>query len=103
MAPAEASTSVKRGTDWSVGLRALTSQGNFDFSAWTATAKLFSSSGSVLKTITGILSAEDCFNFSISHTETAALTAQNGRWEIMATRTVDGYTTCLVSGRATIL
>lgn len=103
MSPAEASTSIKRGTDWSVGIRALTTQGNFDFSAWTATAKFFTSSGTVLKTVEGILSAEDCFLFLIPHAETSALTAQNGRWEIWTTRTEDNYTTCLVSGRMTIL
>lgn len=66
-------------------------------------ALIYGVSGALLKTINGQVSAVDCMNFSMTHEETTALTAQSGRWEIWATRLEDNFIQLIVSGRATIV
>lgn len=103
MAPADISTTIRKGADWVVGVRLLTSQSHVDLSAWTMQALIYGSAGNLLQTLTGLQTATDCINFSITHVETAALTKQNGSWEIWGTRVEDNLVQLLVAGRATIV
>lgn len=103
MAPADISTTIRKSADWTVGIRLLTSQSHVDLSAYTMQALIYGSSGNILRTLTGLQTATDCINFSMTHTETAALTKQSGAWEIWGTRVEDDLITLLVSGRATIV
>ena len=103
MAPADISTTIRKSADWAVGVRLLTNQSNVDLSAWTMQALIYGGAGNLLKTIDGLQTAVDCINFAMTHAETAALSKQNGTWEIWGTRVEDNLITLLVSGRATIV
>ena len=103
MAPADISTTIRKGTDWAVGIRLRTGQSLINLSAYTMQALIYGSAGNLLKTIDGLQTAVDCINFAMTHAETTALAKQNGTWEIWGTRVEDNLITLLVSGRATIV
>jgi len=95
-------TAIQREVSWTRGVRLISNIGALDIELWVFTCKLFSSTGTLLKTITGEIVAEDCALFNLTPEETGALTAGTGRWEVWAIRP-DDYKLCLVKGRATII
>ena len=103
MAPADISTTIRKGTDWTVGIRLRTGQSLINLSAYTMQSKIYGASGSLLKTLTGLQTSTECINFAMTHEETTVLAAQNGKWEIWGTRIEDDFIMLLVAGRATIV
>jgi hypothetical protein len=101
MVYAEISTVIERDASWARGVRLIGREGPFNIEDWTLTAKILSAAGSVLHTLVGEIT-EDVAVFCLTHTQTGALTAQTGRWEIWALRS-DNFKLCLVKGRASIV
>lgn len=95
-------TAIQRDVSWTRGVRLISNIGALDIETWTFSCKLFSSAGSLLKTIAGEIVADDCALFNLAPEETAGLAAGTGRWEVWAIRP-DNYKLCLVKGRATII
>ena len=95
-------TAIQRDVSWTRGVRLISNIGALDIEGWTFSCKLFSSSNTLLKTITGSIVSDDCVLFNLEPEETAALPAGAGRWEVWAIRP-DDYKMCLVKGRATII
>lgn len=95
-------TAIQRDVSWTRGVRLISNIGALDIETWTFTCKLFSSAGSLLKTIAGEIVEDDCALFNLTPEETATLAAGTGRWEVWAIRP-DNYKLCLVKGRATII
>lgn len=95
-------TAIQRDVSWTRGVRLISNIGALDIETWTFTCKLFSSTGALVKTISGEIVADDCAIFNLTPEETGALAAGTGRWEVWAIRP-DDYKLCLVRGRATII
>lgn len=102
MVCSDISTVIERDASWARGVRLIGREGAFNLADWTITAKILSATGTVLHALTAEIVQPDCAVFNLSHTHTAALTAQAGRWEIWALRS-DDFKLCLVKGRASIV
>lgn len=104
MVAASASSTITRGADYLIGLK-LQDSCNSDFldlSDWQFSAVLTAKSGTILATLSNNLVQSDCVTFSLSSTQTSALSIQTAaHLAIRGTRS-DGQILPLVSARVTI-
>ena len=102
MVSADYGITIERRTDFSVGLELWTGQEHLDLTGWAFTGDLLTSAGAAIRALNVAQTDVDCVVFSLNPTETEALTAQQGFWEVWGVRE-DGYKFRFIKGRLTII
>ena len=105
MVPASFSNTITRGADWTFGFQ-IRENGPCtpvtDVTDWEFSAVLTTSAGASLTTPSFLLHTPECPVFSLTYTQTAALTRQTGASLIINAIRPDGLHIELLRGRITI-
>jgi hypothetical protein len=105
MVAATTSSTIQRGADWTFAFQireGAQCSALSDLTDWTWTATLDNAQGNTIRTVPHTLPTADCVSFSLTASQTTALTAQTGaQLTIVATRP-DGYIMRLIRARITI-
>jgi len=105
MVAATTSSTIQRGADWTFALQ-LRDGGQCsvfaDLTDWTWVATLDNAQGNTIRTVPSTLPTAECISFSLTASQTTALTAQTGAQLTLVATRPDGYIMRLVRARITI-